>query len=86
MNSKYILNDYSLMGIFIFIFSLSQLYNWRYNNLGNLNHVLIDSEYHKANAGFCFEYQLIDVGLFNGVGETEPNPHFIQVTLIYNIL
>ncbi|XP_050420307.1 RNA helicase aquarius [Adelges cooleyi] len=58
--------------------SLSQLYNWRYNNLGNLNHVLSTPEYHKANAGFYYEYQLIDVGLFNGVGETEPNPHFIQ--------
>ncbi|KAL5235350.1 hypothetical protein ACI65C_002760 [Semiaphis heraclei] len=58
--------------------SLSQLYNWRYNNLGNLNHVLNAPEYHKANAGFSYEYQLIDVGLFNGVGETEPNPHFIQ--------
>lgn len=59
------------------------MYNWRYNNLGNLNHVLTAPEYHKANAGFCYEYQLIDVGLFNGVGETEPNPHFIQVKLPY---
>ncbi|XP_050542377.1 RNA helicase aquarius [Daktulosphaira vitifoliae] len=58
--------------------SLSELYNWRYNNLGNLGHVLSTPEYHIANAGFCYEYQLIDVGLFNGVGETEPNPHFIQ--------
>lgn len=63
----------------LIISSLSQLYNWRYNNLGNLNHVLTAPEYHKANAGFSYEYQLIDVGLFNGVGETEPNPHFIQV-------
>lgn len=62
---------------------MSQLYNWRYNNLGNLNHVLTSTEYHKANAGFCYEYQLIDVGLFNGVGETEPNPHFIQVFICY---
>jgi len=66
---------------------LSQLYNWRYNNLGNLNHVLTAPEYHKANAGFAYEYQLIDVGLFNGVGETEPSPHFIQVkySIIYII-
>lgn len=71
------------MNIYLFVYqsiiSLSQLYNWRYNNLGNLNHVITTSEYHKANAGFLYEYQLIDVGLFNGVGETEPNPHFIQV-------
>lgn len=68
--------------MYLFVFSLSQLYNWRYNNLGNLDHVLSALEYHKANSGFCYEYQLIDVGLFNGVGETEPNPHFIQVIYI----
>lgn len=50
--------------------------------------MLTAPEYHKANAGFSYEYQLIDVGLFNGVGETEPNPHFIQVkySIIYIIL
>ncbi len=32
-----------------------------------------------ANPGFRFDYQLIDVGDFNGVGESAPTPHFYQV-------
>ena len=31
------------------------------------------------NPGFFFDYQLIDVPDFNGVGESEPNPYFYQV-------
>jgi len=33
-----------------------------------------------ANAGFFFDFQLINVDDFNGVGESEPNPYFYQVT------
>lgn len=59
--------------------SLCNLYNWRYKKLGNLPHVSLLPEYQAANAGFAFDYQLIDVQDFNGVGESEPNPYFYQV-------
>lgn len=59
-------------------FSICQLYKWRYKNLGDLTHILQWPEYKKANPGFAFDYQLINVGEFNDVGETEPNPYFYQ--------
>jgi intron-binding protein aquarius len=31
-----------------------------------------------ANAGFSFDYQLINVPDFNGVGESQPSPFFYQ--------
>lgn len=58
--------------------SICTLYNWRYRKLGNLDHVLRWSEYTNSNPGFCFDYQLIDVQDFNGIGESEPNPYFYQ--------
>ncbi|XP_023216300.1 intron-binding protein aquarius-like [Centruroides sculpturatus] len=58
--------------------SICNLYNWRYNNLGNLPHVLSWTEYRIANAGFHFDYQLVNVEDFNGIGESEPNPYFYQ--------
>uniref|UniRef100_A0A0L8GB52 RNA helicase aquarius n=1 Tax=Octopus bimaculoides TaxID=37653 RepID=A0A0L8GB52_OCTBM len=57
---------------------LSNLYNWRYRKLGNLPHVLVSPEFQMANAGFVYDYQLVDVQDFNGVGESEPNPFFYQ--------
>lgn len=59
-------------------FRIASLYNWRYKKLGSLSHVMVHPEYKKANAGFVFDYQLIDVQDFNGVGESEPNPFFYQ--------
>ncbi|KAK6179554.1 hypothetical protein SNE40_011884 [Patella caerulea] len=58
--------------------SLASLYNWRYKKLGSLPHVLVQPEFQLANSGFVFDYQLIDVQNFNGVGESEPNPYFYQ--------
>lgn len=58
--------------------SISALYKWRYRKLDDLQHVLDRSEYNVANAGFQFEYQMINVENFNGVGESEPNPYFYQ--------
>ena len=58
--------------------SICSLYNWRYRNLGNLPHVLHHPDYKVANAGFSFDYQLINVGDFNGVGESQPSPFFYQ--------
>jgi intron-binding protein aquarius len=58
--------------------SICELFQWRYKNLGNLNHVLTDDVFKKANAGFKYDYQIINVDDFNGVGETEPQPYFYQ--------
>ena len=58
--------------------SICNLYNWRYKKLGNLRHVQTWPEYCVANPGFCYDFQLIDVEDFNGVGESEPSPNFYQ--------
>jgi intron-binding protein aquarius len=50
----------------------------RYKNLGNLSHVLNRDEFITANGGFSFDYQLINVDDFNGVGESQPSPFFYQ--------
>nr|KAG5690022.1 hypothetical protein BaRGS_013372 [Batillaria attramentaria] len=58
--------------------SIASLYNWRYKRLGSLPHVITQPQYRLANAGFMFDFQLINVSDFNGVGESEPNPYFYQ--------
>lgn len=58
--------------------SICELYRWRYKNLQDLSHVLYTAEYQMANTGFWFDYQLINVEDFNGIGESEPNPYFYQ--------
>ncbi|KHN88639.1 Intron-binding protein aquarius [Toxocara canis] len=57
---------------------IAALYNWRYRNLGNLPHVEALECFQTVNAGFVFNYQLIDVPDFNGIGETTPSPYFYQ--------
>lgn len=58
--------------------SICSLYKWRYKRLDDLEHIFERNEYKKGNAGFVYDYQLIDVQDFNGVGESEPNPYFYQ--------
>ncbi|XP_069675214.1 RNA helicase aquarius [Periplaneta americana] len=58
--------------------SICNLYNWRYKKLGNLAHVENWSEYCVANPGFWYDFQLVNVEDFNGVGESEPSPYFYQ--------
>lgn len=58
--------------------SLCALYAWRYAKLGSLPHTMSLPEYVSANAGFRYDYQLVDVGDFNGRGETAPEPYFYQ--------
>lgn len=58
--------------------SISALYKWRYKKLDDLQHVLSNIEYNLANPGFEFDYQIINVENYNGVGETEPNLFFYQ--------
>lgn len=60
-------------------FRIADLYNWRYEQLVNLPHTEVLSEFQRANSGFAFNYQLINVPDFNGVGETTPSPYFYQV-------
>ena len=50
----------------------------RYKILGNLPHVLNQPSYLRANGGFSFDYQLINVPDFNGTGESSPSPFFYQ--------
>ncbi|KAJ8411857.1 hypothetical protein AAFF_G00154950 [Aldrovandia affinis] len=58
--------------------SLCNLYNWRYKQLGNLPHVQLQPEFRSPNPGLAFDFQLVNVEDFNGVGESEPNPYFYQ--------
>ncbi|XP_045466067.1 RNA helicase aquarius [Harmonia axyridis] len=58
--------------------SICDLYRWRYKSLGDLPHIGVSPEYQVANAGFAYDFQLIDVQDFNNVGESEPNPYFYQ--------
>jgi intron-binding protein aquarius len=56
--------------------SLASLWNWQYNDLGNLPFVHAHPAYLTGNVGFAHEYQLINVEDLNGVGESAPTPFF----------
>ncbi|KAL9604198.1 MAG: hypothetical protein Q9179_001945, partial [Wetmoreana sp. 5 TL-2023] len=58
--------------------SIAELYKWRYPTLKNLPNVLTGSEYLRANAGFRYEYQFVDVSDYKGTGESQPTPHYFQ--------
>ncbi|OIW01887.1 hypothetical protein TanjilG_31069 [Lupinus angustifolius] len=58
--------------------SIAKLYNWRYRDLGDLPYVKEAAVFHKANAGFAYDYQLVDVPEYLGKGETTPSPWFYQ--------
>lgn len=58
--------------------SLARLYNWRYRGLGDLPFVRENDVFHRANAGFSYDYQLVDVPDYHGKGETAPSPWFYQ--------
>lgn len=58
---------------------LARLYNWRYRALGDLPAVSAEgSPFQRANPGFAFDAQFIDVPDFQGRGESEPLPYFYQ--------
>ena len=46
---------------YILLIDLSLLFNWRYTDLGSLEHVQATPAYKTANAGFVHSFQLIDV-------------------------
>jgi intron-binding protein aquarius len=58
--------------------SIAQLYNWRYRELGDLPCVKEDAIFNRANSGFSFEYQLVDVPDYHDRGESAPSPWFYQ--------
>ncbi|KAJ5090497.1 hypothetical protein N7532_009181, partial [Penicillium argentinense] len=58
--------------------SIAELFRWRYPELGDLPSVETMEEFKLANAGFKFDYQFINVPDYQGEGEREPTPHFIQ--------
>ena len=43
-----------------------------------MSHVTEQTEFKRANAGFLYDYQLVNVADLNGVGESEPQPHMYQ--------
>eukprot|EP01117_Protostelium_nocturnum_P000116 TRINITY_DN1019_c0_g1_i4.p1 TRINITY_DN1019_c0_g1~~TRINITY_DN1019_c0_g1_i4.p1 ORF type:complete len:1386 (-),score=536.20 TRINITY_DN1019_c0_g1_i4:27-4184(-) len=57
--------------------SLAKLYNWRYKNLTDLPNTLSE-EFKLANAGLKWDFQFVDVGDYDGKGETAPSPYFYQ--------
>lgn len=57
--------------------SIAELFRWRYPQLGDLPAVEAE-EFKLANPGFKFDYQFINVPDYQGNGEREPTPHFIQ--------
>lgn len=79
--SEMLLIFMSLNNLIYFYFSICNLYKWRYKRLGNLVHVENWPEYRVANPGFWFDFQVINVEDFNGVGESEPSPYFYQVSI-----
>ncbi|KAI9315690.1 P-loop containing nucleoside triphosphate hydrolase protein [Dichotomocladium elegans] len=58
--------------------SIVDLYSWRYGGLDDLPVVQSTEAYKLANPGITYEYQLIDVGKYQGKGESEPVPYFYQ--------
>ena len=50
---------------------IAKLYSWRYKNLGNLDRVLTDERYLRANAGLARTFQLVNVEDFE-VRATKP--------------
>ncbi|XP_036818802.1 RNA helicase aquarius-like [Oncorhynchus mykiss] len=58
--------------------SLCNLYNCRNKQLENLPHVQLLPQFQAPNPGLTFNFQLLNVEDFNGVGESEPKPYFYQ--------
>ncbi|KAI7884684.1 P-loop containing nucleoside triphosphate hydrolase protein [Lichtheimia hyalospora FSU 10163] len=58
--------------------SIAELYSWRYGGLEDLPEVQTSNAFQHANAGITYDYQLIDVGNYQGKGEAEPVPFFYQ--------
>ena len=58
--------------------SICDLFRWRYKSLGDLNHITQLDVFKLSNTCFEYDYQLINVDDFNGIGESEPQHFFYQ--------
>jgi len=56
---------------------IAALYAWRYPNI-NITTNSTKLGYPDANAGLKYTFQFVDVGDYQGRGETEPTPHMYQ--------
>ncbi|KAL3790208.1 hypothetical protein HJC23_005580 [Cyclotella cryptica] len=57
---------------------IAKLYSWRYDNLGDLDHVTTKDIFKRANTGLAHTYQIINVDDFEGRGESTPTAYFYQ--------
>lgn len=55
-------NDHIVPNFLVFLFSV--IYSWRYDDLGDLEHVTTRKVFKKANAGLAHTFQLINVDEF----------------------
>ena len=58
--------------------NIARLYSWRYDDLGDLDHVTKKEEFLRANTGLAQTFQLINVDDFEGRGESTPTAYFYQ--------
>jgi len=57
---------------------IARLYRWRYDDLGDLDHVTTREKFKRANTGLARTFQLINVEDFEGRGESTPTAYFYQ--------
>jgi len=57
---------------------IASLYSWRYQDLGNLGHVITAHAYSIAKTGLAHSFQIINVDEFEGRGESTPTAYFYQ--------
>jgi len=57
---------------------IARLYSWRYDDLGDLDHVSTREVFTQANTGLKHTFQLINVEEFEGQGESTPTAYFYQ--------
>jgi intron-binding protein aquarius len=62
----------------VLLLLLFAINSWRYDGLGNLDHVLHNAKFQLANPGFVHTFQVIRVDDFEGRGESTPTPYYYQ--------
>jgi intron-binding protein aquarius len=66
-----------MLGSYIKIF-YDFVFSWRYEDLGDLSHVVESKDFQLTNPGFAHALQLVNVDDFQGRGESTPTPYFYQ--------
>ncbi|KAK8801162.1 hypothetical protein WA158_001932 [Blastocystis sp. Blastoise] len=61
---------------------IAELFSWKYKSLSNLPHVCENYKekniFQYACPGLQYDYQLINVNDYNGIGESQPSPWYYQ--------